>query len=348
MSNSAGNHRYGAAVIGCGGMGIRHVEAAANHPRIDLVAIVDWEEEVREQCQRDYAVKNAYADYTAILDRDDIQLVVVATWPSTHREIVEACLRADKDVLCEKPLAPSLEEASSMIDTVRETGRKLRVGYVLHYHRAYNKVTEMIREGALGDPPYIMRLLGGEHAATCEHWRRDLKLIVETSPGIDCGCHYVDIMRRVTGADAVWVCGVGARTESDTPSDNFDYELFSVKFDDGSSGIYEVGWTHQYRDFSEKEFVGPAGRIRLTYAHERRDGYREEGDQIEYYQCPGELTVINVPTGFKRVGEELTDLIDAVEQDKDVMDHLDDAYRSLEIVLAGHQAAVEGRTIWLQ
>ncbi len=55
-----------------------------------------------------------------------------------------------------------------------------------------------------------------------------------------------------------------------------------------------------------------------------------------------------MPAGLKRVGEQLTDLIDTVEQDKDVMDHLDAAYKSLEIVLAGHQAAVEGRTIWLQ
>lgn len=348
MSETTSSHVYGAAVIGCGGMGMNHVQAVAKHPRANLLAVVDWKEEVRERCQREFGARDAYAEYTDILDRDDIELVAVATWPSTHREIVEVLLRAGKDVLCEKPLARTLDEARSMIETVRETGRKLRVGYILHYHRAYNKVTEMIRNGALGDPPYIMRLLGGEHTITDLHWSRDLKLIQETSAGIDCGCHYVDIMRRVTGADAVWVSGVGARTEPETPVDNFDYELFSIKFDDGSSGIYEVGWTHQYRDFSEKEFVGPAGRIRLTYAHERRDAHHKEGDQIEYYQFPNKITITNVPTGFKRVGEELADLIRTVEEDRDVMPHLDDAYKSLEIVLAGHQAAVEGRTIWLQ
>ena len=347
MSEAASDYIYGAAVIGCGGMGIQHVDAVAQHPQSNLLAVVDWKEEVRERCKEEYGAQEGYAEYTDILDRDDIELVVVATWPSTHREISEALLRAGKHVLCEKPLAPSLEEARSITNTVRETGKKLHVGYILHYNHAYNKVTEMIREGALGDPPYFMRLLGGEHTTTEDAWGRDLKLIVETSPGIDCGCHYVDIMRRVTGADAVWVAGVGARTESETPLDNFDYELFSIKFDDGSAGIYEVGWTHQYRAFSEKEFVGPAGRIRLTYAHERGDGHQEQGDQIEYYQYPDNTTIINVPTGLKRVGAELADLIRTVEEDEDVMPHLDDAYKSLEIVLAGHQAAVEGRTIWL-
>jgi len=80
MSSSAENHRYGAAVIGRGGMRINHVAAAANHPRTDLVAVVDWKEDAREQCQRDYAAKDAYADHTVILHRDDLQLVVVATW----------------------------------------------------------------------------------------------------------------------------------------------------------------------------------------------------------------------------------------------------------------------------
>ncbi len=348
MSEAAGNHIYGAAVIGCGGMGIQHVRAVAQHPRTHLVAVVDREEEVRQRCQQEHDAQEAYAEYTDILNRDDIELVVVATWPSSHREIVEALLRAGKHVLCEKPLAPNLEEARSMIDTVHQTGRKLRIGYILHYNQAYNKVTEMIRDGALGEPPYIMRLLGGEHPITELQWSRELKLIQETSAGIDCGCHYVDIMRRVTGADAVWVSGIGARTEPETPPDNFDYELFSVKFTDGSAGIYEVGWTHHYRSFNEKEFVGPKGRIRLSYAGGRRDGYSEEGDQIEYYQYPGSITIINVPTGLKRVDEELADLILTVEEDRDVRPHLDDAYKSLEIVLAGHQAAVEGRTIWLQ
>jgi len=329
-------------------MGMQHVAAVANHPRAELLAVVDWKEEVRQRCIQQYGAREAFAEYSDILERDDIELVTVATWPSTHRQIVEACLRAGKQVLCEKPLAPSLAEAHSMIETAHQTGRKLRVGYVLHYHRGYDKVTEMIRDGALGEPPYIMRLLGGEHTIIERHWGRDLKLIEETSPGIDCGCHYVDIMRRVTGAEAVWVSGTGARTETETPPENFDYELFAMRFDDGSTGIYEVGWSHHYRAFSEKEFIGPEGRIRLTYAHERRDGYPEEGDQIEYYQFPGQITIINVPGGLKQVGEEFGDLIRTVEEDRDVTEHLDDAYKSLEIVLAGHQAAAEGRTIWLQ
>ena len=73
------------------------------------MAVVDWEKDVRERCREQYGAQEAYADYSEALERVDVEVVVVATSPSSHAEIVAACLRAGKDVLCEKPPAPTVE-----------------------------------------------------------------------------------------------------------------------------------------------------------------------------------------------------------------------------------------------
>ena len=126
----AGSSRtYGVAVIGCDGMGVRHVAAAAEHARARLVAVADWEKEVRERCREQYGAQDAYADYSGALGRVDVELVV-ATSPSSHAEIVAACLRAGKDVLCEKPLAPTLwlREAARWVWCTAKVTRSGRSG----------------------------------------------------------------------------------------------------------------------------------------------------------------------------------------------------------------------------
>jgi predicted dehydrogenase len=327
-------------------MGMSHVHAAAHARGSRLVATVDKRPQIARASAERYGASEYYTDYRSVLTRDDIDVVVVATWPSSHREIAVACLEAGKHVLMEKPITPSMGEGAEVLRAVRRTGQKLRIGYILRHNASYQRLVKVVRTGALGSP-LAMRMLGGEHVGTAEHWRRDLKLLTETSPIIDCGCHYVDVMRWATGAEAVRVSGVGCRLESEVPKDKYDYGIITIAFSDGSSGVYEVGWTHSYRGFSEKEFVGPRGRLRLIYAGERPE-HHEEGDLIELYQPPGRYRFVNVPGEFKPVERELADLLKCIDEDLDPMPALEDAMRSLQIVLAGDQAIRRGSTVVIE
>lgn len=323
---------------------MNHVAAAGQSDRTRLVATVDLNRETAEQAAQTYGAAKALTDYREVLDDPSVGVVVVATPPSTHREIAEQALRKGKHVLCEKPLAGTLEEALALCRTAVETNRKLRVGYILRHNRTYQTVADMIHSGSIG-APMVMRMLGGEFALNEDHWKRDLGLIKETSPLIDCGCHYVDLMRWFSGEEAVSVCGVGARTEFDVPPDNFNYEMIGVALSKGSCGLYEVGWSRAYRNFSEKEFLGPKGRIRVTYSHDRlSEG--EKGDLIEHFDLQKrKLLSFDVPGVLKPVTTELEELLDCIETDGDIVAGLNDALQSLAIVLVGHEAIQQGATL---
>jgi len=187
----------------------------------------------------------------------------------------------------------------------------------------------------------VQRSIGSEHLidAESEAWNR--LLLLDTSPVIDCGSHYVDIMRWVTGEEADSVSGAGVRLDPWVPADNYNYGNLCVRFDGGSVGLYEVAWARTTREFWEKEFIGPEGRIRLVFAGERAE-HREEGDLIEVYHRDGRYEIINVTCPWLAFDEEFGKLVELIEEDGDPVPGLLEAARSLEIVLAGHEAIMKG------
>jgi predicted dehydrogenase len=94
-------------------------------------------------------------DFADILNRDDVQAVVVATPARTHYGLARAALEANKHVLVEKPLAMSSAEAEALIDLAEERQRVLMVGHIFEYHPAVRKIRSLIDEGHLGQIYYI-------------------------------------------------------------------------------------------------------------------------------------------------------------------------------------------------
>jgi predicted dehydrogenase len=334
---------YGVGVIGCGNMGSSHASAVAGSSRARLIGTVDLCEQTARTVAQRYSAAFWSTRYKDLLDRPEIDVIIIATYPSSHRKLAVAALQAGKHVLLEKPLAPTMAEAAAIVRTAQQTNRKLRVGYILRHNTTYQRAVRLIQAGTLGSP-LVMRMFGGEHIKTEAHWRQDLTLITETSPVIDCGCHYVDVMRWATGAEVLRISGVRCRLDSAIPEGCYDYGVITMSFSDGSSGVYEVGWSRAYRNFSEKEFVGPKGRLRIIYAEERPE-HHEEGDLIELYHPPSNYQHINVPGDFKPLKTELEDLLNCIAKDLDPMPALVDAMRSLQIVLAGHRALLTGKSL---
>lgn len=130
----------------------------------------------------------------------------------------------------------------------------------------------MIQSGAIGKP-IVMRMAQNHHTMD---WQKYLNLICETSPIVDCGVHYLDVMRWFTGAEITDVSGIGLKTESDVPDGKYNYGLMTVKMSDGSIAYYEAGWGNTMAADNLKEFVGPKGRIRITYQMARHENQEEE------------------------------------------------------------------------
>ena len=170
-----------------------------------------------------------------------------------------------------------------------------------------------------------MRMVQNHHT---KNWERYRRLIEETSPVIDCGVHYLDVMQWYTDAKIVDIHGIGLRTEEDLPKDKCNYEMITVTLSDGSIGYYEAGWTKSLTSNDIKEFVGPKGSIRLIYERDRTS-HKEEGDLIEYYTVEDNAYhTINVISERKPTDVQMRCLVRMIEEDLPSRPTIDEVYES--------------------
>ena len=110
--------KLGVGLLGCGAFGRFCLREFAAMPRLRAAAVADTIQAAAHKTAEEFAVP-VCADVHALAARDDVQIIHIATPPSTHRELAIAALDAGKDVLCEKPLATTLADARCMIDAAR-------------------------------------------------------------------------------------------------------------------------------------------------------------------------------------------------------------------------------------
>jgi predicted dehydrogenase len=147
--------RLGVAVVGAGYWGpnlIRNFRAAEDW---DLVAVCDLDTDRAERALGSQSGVLVSADLDAVLARDDVDAVAIATPARTHRPIAEAALRAGKHVLVEKPLAHDRASGQAMVDLAREQGLVLMADHTYCYTPAVLKIRELVAAGELGDILFV-------------------------------------------------------------------------------------------------------------------------------------------------------------------------------------------------
>jgi scyllo-inositol 2-dehydrogenase (NAD+) len=152
--------KLGVGVLGVGEMGKRHAENLRRLvPEARLVAIADASAERARMVAEELELENWYSSLEAMLERKDLDAVLIATPDKFHAKAVETAVRAGKDVLCEKPLALNLADARAVLDAVAKEGRRLQVGFMRRYDPAYAAAMKRIEAGEIG-VPVIFKSLG--------------------------------------------------------------------------------------------------------------------------------------------------------------------------------------------
>ena len=152
--------KLGVGVLGVGEMGKRHAENLRRLvPEARLVAIADASAERARVVAEELEIENWYSSLEAMLERTDLDAVLIATPDKFHAKAVETAVRAGKDVLCEKPLALNLVDARAALDAVAKAGRRLQVGFMRRYDPAYAAAMKRIAAGEIG-VPVIFKSLG--------------------------------------------------------------------------------------------------------------------------------------------------------------------------------------------
>lgn len=333
---------YNVVLIGCGHMGEVHLEHIYYQDYIHISCVCDTNEERAKAFARRFGADSISLDAEECISRKETDIVIIATYPSTHLELLKHCIKYKKHVICEKPIATTFEEGQEFVRLVKENPDvKVLIGHILRHNATYRKVAKMIHEDAIGKP-IIMRMTQNHHTMNWDRYRR---LIEETSPVIDCGVHYLDVMRWFTDAEITDVAGIGMRTEEDLPENKCNYEMITVKLSDGSIGYYEAGWTRTISSNNTKEFTGPKGNIRLIFAKDRMD-HQEEGDLIEYYSLEDQTYhTINVSAERKPTDVQMRCLIRMIEEELPDRPTIDDVYASFEATIKAEEAIQRARTV---
>ncbi|MBE7031200.1 MAG: Gfo/Idh/MocA family oxidoreductase [Ruminococcaceae bacterium] len=320
---------YNLALIGCGYMGHSHLEEIYLKENICIKGVCDLDPQAAEFTAKQFNAQTFSTNADDYITDPEIDIIIIATYPSSHYPLLIKCLEHGKHVICEKPITADYEEGVAFVRACNEHPEcKVLVGHILRHNNTYKLVADMIARGDIGKP-IVMRMVQNHQSFS---WKKDLALITETSPIIDCGVHYIDVMRWFTGAEVVSVDGVGIRTEPTVPQGKYNHGIITVTMSDGSAGFYEAGWSPTVGTNNTKEFIGPLGRIKIIYQKDRIT-HKESGNLVELHKTEDHSVLsIDVPYNEKPTGYQLDYLIQMIEQDKPANPTMEDVLTSFRVV----------------
>jgi len=246
----------GAAVIGLR-MGHSHAVGYRDNPRTRLVAVCDSDKEQLEKVAGEFEVPVAVTDYRELLDRDDIDIVSVATPDYYHAEHSVAFLEAGKNVLCEKPMTLDLEDARAIIAAADRSKAKFMVGQVSRFAPGFAKTKELVTAGEIGELYYVE----SEYAHSYEHARGvgDWRVDPRRHGIIGGGCHAVDLLRHIAGHPTKVYAASNHKNLTDWPVDDTTVAIYH--FPEGVIGriFCSIGCTRPYT--MRSCFYGTQGTI---------------------------------------------------------------------------------------
>ncbi len=344
--------------VGLGNMGTSHALAYARIDGFEVAGVCDRNIGKRDLPEALAAAKR-FTDFDEALAELKPDVVSICTWADSHADYAIQAMEAGAHVFVEKPLAESVAEAERVVAAARRTGRKLVVGYILRHHPSWMKFIELAR--TLG-APYVFRMNLNQQSSG-EQWATHKRLLQSLSPIVDCGVHYVDVWCQITRAAPLTVHAVGARLTDDMPAEMYNYGHFEVTFADGSVGWYEAGWGPMMSEtaFFVKDVIGPKGSVSIVMAEGASSADMDthtKTNQILYHpadlaadgtlaKADQRITTADEPGHDDLCEREQRFVLKAIDEDVDLGDHMDDAIKSLRIVLAADRSVKTGEVVRL-
>jgi myo-inositol 2-dehydrogenase / D-chiro-inositol 1-dehydrogenase len=146
----------GIGIIGAGVMGLDHARTLSRSVAGARIVAISDADDARAGAAAAEVGAQAMADGFALIARADVDAVIVAAPDHTHAPLSLACIAASKPVLCEKPLAPTPEEAMQVVEAERRAGRSLvQVGFMRRFDPHYRDLRATLRSGAIGAPALV-------------------------------------------------------------------------------------------------------------------------------------------------------------------------------------------------
>ena len=259
-------------IIGCGKIAqVRHIPEFAANPHTAPYGFFDLNQERAKDLAEKYGGK-AYATCEELLADPEIEAVSVCTANHAHAEATIAALKAGKHVLCEKPMAVTLEECEAMVAAAKESGKFLMIGQNQRLARAHAKAKELIAQGAIGKVLTFRTIFG--HGGP-ETWSIDPgsnvwffdKSKAAMGAMADLGIHKTDMIQYVLGTRIVKTQAMLTTLDKKDASGNLigvdDNAICIYQMEDGVIGTMTASWTYYAAEDNTTVIYGTKGELRL-------------------------------------------------------------------------------------
>ncbi|MAT79469.1 MAG: oxidoreductase [Flavobacteriales bacterium] len=351
---------YKVLVVGVGNMGSAHARAYSKIDQFELVGLVARTPERRKKLSLELGNIKEYDNFDIALKDSKPDVVSINTYTESHKEYAIKSLKSGAHIFIEKPLAENIDDAEEIINEAKKQNKKIVVGYILRYHPTWKKFIS-ISQG-LGSP-LVMRMNLNQQSSE-DQWEVHKKLMNSTSPIVDCGVHYVDVMCQMTKSKPKYVNAIGVNLTDEIKKDMYNYGHLQVVFENGSIGWYEAGWGPMISEtaFFVKDVVGPKGSVSIVEPNSKGE---IKSDKIDSHTKTSSLLIHNQerdengkfinddivintetePDHLELCLLEQKHLLDVIQNDLDVDSDLDDVISSMKIVLAADKSIKSGKQV---
>jgi predicted dehydrogenase len=312
-------------IIGCGAVGLRRAGRMAGAQLIHCVDV--------DAARAEYAASFGHActagtDWHELLNRRDLDAVVIATPPDAQAAIAQAAIRAGVHVLIEKPAARHVDELTELPRLAAQHNVRVRVGFNHRYHRAFQQARQLVEAGSIGALMFVRARYGhGGRPGYAGEWRAQ----PQRSGGgelIDQGVHLIDLARWFLG-NFVEVSGFAHTYFWDMPVEDNGFML--LKTATQQAAFLHVSCTEWKNTFSF-ELYGRDGKLQVdglggSYGTERLSWYKNLPGM-----GPPETTIWEYPMEDNSWEVEMSEFLRDIRDGRDPDPGLGDAMAALTVV----------------
>jgi predicted dehydrogenase len=336
-------------MIGCGKIAqVRHIPEYADRKDVCLSGFFDLNQARAEELAKKFGGK-AFASYQDLLAQKDIDAVSVCTANQSHAEITIAALKAGKHVLCEKPMATTLEDCEAMVKTAAETGKSLMIGQNQRLAKAHVKAKELLASGLIGELVSFRTTFG--HGGP-ETWSIDPgqnvwffdKNKAAMGAMADLGIHKTDLIHYLTGQTVVEttarVTTLDKRDASGVLIGVDDNAICIYRLSGGAVGTMTASWTFYGAEDNSTVLYGSKGIMRV---------YDDPAYSIKVTTRDGEnilFDIDRIQTNDKQTKSGIIDqFVDCLVNHTQPEISGAEVLKSMRVVFASIESSRTGRTV---
>lgn len=269
--------KINAAVIGVGAMGKSHARNYSCLSNADLVAVCDSDAEKAKAIAKEYNA-NYYTDCSEMLKKEEIDAVSVCVPTKYHKKTAIGIIKNKINVLVEKPIAATVEEARGIINEAKENNVKLMVGHIERFNPVVIELKKRIARNELGKI----------YKVNCIRLSPFPQRVVDVGVIVDLAVHEIDVLRHIVNSE---IARLYAETAQRIHSTHEDLLIGTIRFRNNVLGVINANWLTP-KKVREITITGEKGMFAANYLTQEMDFYENEFTRKNFGYNKGFMSVI--------------------------------------------------------